>query len=176
MAGGTSLTGAIKLISSWTFKNAINTLASKPVQEQTATSYETKFTYGTGENQVNQHWRDSRTVTTSTSTDDLDLAGSLTNIFGETVTFATIRELVIVNLSTVAGDDLDIGGAAANAITTIQDGSGTAKLTLRAGGYLVLSAPLDGYAISGGSADTLRITHAGSSEAINFDIIIKGSE
>ena len=176
MAGGTSLTGKIKIVSEWLFKNKVNTLAKQPPQEQGAKEYSTDFAYGTGENQVNQHWLDSRIVTTSSLTDDLDFNGSLTNIFGESILLTTIREIVIKNKSTVAGDDLLIGGAVANAFTVIAGASPSASLLLRASGIFVLSAPLDGYDVSAGAEDTLRIEHAGTSEAINYDIILKGTE
>lgn len=185
MAGGTSLNGLIKLALNWDFKNfpASNfdeTKSSQSLQfpPSNDSSYSQAFS-STATSPVassNQLWADRRFVTTSTGTDDLDLAGSLTNFFGETITFATIRVLVIFNRAIVAGDDIDIGGAAANPITSILDGSGTAKMTVRASGLLVLTAPMDGYAVAGGSADTLRVTHAGSSEAITYDIVVIGTE
>ncbi len=185
MAGGTSLSGLIKLAINWNFQNSPAgsfdvTKSSQNLQFPPASdsnysqSFSSTATAPTAS--ANQFWADRRTVTTSTTTDDLDLAGSLTNFFGETITLATLRALVIFNRATVAGDDLDIGGAAVNAMAQIFDASPSAKLTLRASGLLVVTAPLDGYSLTGGSDDTLRVTHAGSSEAIDYDIVVIGTE
>lgn len=180
MAGGTDLAVSYKMAIDWLFKNnpdddyeAIDKQNKQyPPSGSDSYSQDLSATLTNGD----QMWRDRRFVTSSTTTDDLDLAGGLTNVFGETITLATIRLILIHNRSITAGDDLDIGGAAANPLTSIHDGSGTAKFTVRASGICVLSAPLDGYAVTGGSADTLRVTHAGASEAITYDIVIVGVE
>lgn len=181
MAGGTSLNALLKVVLNWDFQNYPaggfdQTKSSQNLQFPPASSdtysQSLSSTAGTG----NQLWADRRTVTTSTTTDDLDLAGSLTNFFGKTISLATLRGLVVFNRATVAGDDITVGGAAANALAAIFDASPSAELTVRASGMIVLSAPLDGYSVTGGSQDTLRITHAGSSEAITYDIVAIGTE
>lgn len=53
-------------------------------------------TDGTGANQNDIIWADERTVA-SAANDDLDLAGSLTNVFGQTVNFAELTGIIIVN-------------------------------------------------------------------------------
>ena len=183
MAGGTDILIAVRLALDWTFENYPNGESFGGAKEQLQKTfppdaetddYPQTLTLAGGD--ANQMWRDRRFVTTGSTTDDLDLSGSLTNVFGETVSFSTIRALIIHNRATVVGDDLDVGGAAANPLTSIHDGSGTAKYTIRASGIDFKWAPLDGYAVSGGSADTLRITHAGSTEAIYYDIVIIGTE
>lgn len=125
---------------------------------------------GTGPNQATQHWCSQRSLAATSET--LDIVGSLTNAFGATVSFATVRTIMIRNRATTAGFDLKVGGAAANQFLA-PFGSATDKLVVRAGGVLVLTAPLDGFAATGGSADQLKID-AGSN-TVPYDIILIGT-
>ena len=129
---------------------------------------------GIGPNQTNIMYRARRTVTLSTTTDDIDLAGVLIDIFGNIISFTHVKEIVILNTANVSGEDLLVGGAAANAWTQPFNTSATAKDDLWASGIWVRSAPLSGIAVTAGSSDTLRITHNGSVGDIDYDIVIKG--
>src|SRR4051812_29045516 len=59
-------------------------------------------------------WSDQRTLALSTA-ESLDLAGSLTNAFGTTLTFVKVKAIYIQNTETRAGAILAVGGAASNA-------------------------------------------------------------
>lgn len=168
-----TLTGELKVQSTWNFENS---LSNSTTEDSTTYKLVQSWTDGTSTNNVNQMWHDRRTVTLATGSDDLDLAGSLTNAFGNTVTFATVREIVVYNRSTTAGEDLYVGAATSNALSSLFEGSTTAKITVRASGIFVISAPLDGYTVTAGSADVLRVNHSGSVGDITYDIIIKGTE
>jgi hypothetical protein len=130
------------------------------------------FTNGTGAAQANQQWSDQRTIVTGAD-DDLDLAGSLVDAFGVTITFTRIKTLIIRNLSATA--ILSVGGGSA-AVTSLFVGAGDA-LVIPANGYVALGTTSgDGYAVTATTADILRISHSGNvSASANYQIIIIGT-
>ncbi len=147
------------------------------------------ITTGTGDNQAQKVYYERRTVTIASPTDDLDLAGGLTDWFGNTLTFKNVKGLIILNLGVgddddqtpTDGQDLLVGGAgaASNAWGVPFDGDQDAKLRVRSGGWLPLPAPMDGYSVQAGEQDTLRIEHAGSGASggdIVYDILVWGDE
>lgn len=130
------------------------------------------WTNGVGANQINQVWHDNRSIA-SGGNDDLDLAGGLTGAFGQTITFARIKVLAIFNKS----DDnvLEIGAAGTNPLSTLFADT-TDKIIIRPGGGILLVAPdATGYAVTGGSADVLRVADDGvQSGSAQYDIAIGG--
>lgn len=144
---------------------------------------------GTGNNQCNRMFLDRRTLSLATTTDDLDLAGGLTDHYGNTLTFKGVKILLIHNRGVVTGDsdddtatptdgeDILIGGAGGNAWGSLFNGDQDAQLLLRSDGKLGLCVPRDGYSVSPGTEDILRIEHAGSAASggdISYDIVIAG--
>ena len=147
------------------------------------------FSSGIADQQVNRKWEQRRTVTLATVSDQLDLAGGLTDRFGNTLTFAEIKALMVVNRGVVAGDaddetatvtsgeDILVGGVGSNAWASLFNGDVDAKVLVRSGGALLLCAPYDGYSVSPGTADILEIEHNGSAASggdISYDIAIWG--
>lgn len=167
-----TLTGNLDITTRWAYKN--DDVISPVKDTQALKILAQVWTNGTGPNQTNFMYRARRTVTLATTTDDIDLAGVLTDVFGDTINFAHIKEIVILNRATVSGEDLLIGGAAANPWNQPFNGSGTAKDDCWASGIWVRSAPLSGIPVTAGSSDTLRVTHNGSADDIDYDIVIKG--
>lgn len=132
-----------------------------------------RFTNGAGANQANEVFSDIRTLTAS-STENLDLAGSLTGAFGETLTFTKVKALVIV---AAAGNtnDVVVGGAASNGFST-PFGDPTDTVKVKPGGALVLIAPdAAGYAVAAGTGDLLKIANGGSGTGVTYTIVIVGA-
>lgn len=130
------------------------------------------FANGTGQDQADIVWADQRTVTAGAD-DDIDVAGVLTDVFGATITAARIRA-IFIKTANGATANLEIGAAAANPIATLF-GATNDKLVVRlGGGFLLLCAPdATGYAIVAGSADTLRVSHDGTtSDDVTYNIVI----
>lgn len=167
-----TLTGNLDITTSWAYQNSNDISVVKDTKTLKILSQ--VWSNGTGPNQINFKYHDRRTVTLSTLTDDIDLAGVLADVFGDTITFIHIKEIVILNRATVSGEDLLIGGAAANAWNQPFNGSATAKDDCWASGIWVRSAPLSGIPVTAGSSDTLRVAHNGSVDDIDYDIVIKG--
>lgn len=125
---------------------------------------------GTAINQASKLWYDTRTL--SAASDELDLAGGVTDAFGTALTFAKIKKLVIRNNVTTAGYTLTVGPGTTNGISTIW-GATTDSEIIGPDGFMVKANPSDGFVITGGSADTLLID-AGSA-TVTYDIIVIGT-
>lgn len=162
-----SFTGSIVTTVQGTMQNSLDLETAKAIINK---RIQQTITNGTGANQAQQHWSDIRTLAGTSET--LDLAGALTNAFGSTVTFATLRAIIIRNLSSTAGHDLIVGGAAAPIAGLFGDAASD-KLKIRAGGTLVLLAPLDGYTITATSADGLKLDSGANT--FNYEIILIGT-
>jgi hypothetical protein len=131
------------------------------------------FTDGTGADQIRQVFTDTRTLAAS-ATEDLDLAGSLTNALGVSVVFTKIRGL-LVRAAAANTNNVIVGGAAANQFAT-PFGAGTHTVTVRPGGLLLLVAgDATGYAVTAGTGDLLKIANSGGTTGVTYDIVLLGT-
>src|SRR5262245_62002424 len=64
-------------------------------QDRVRKSSDQAVSNGTGANQANMVFSDQRTVA-SASNEDLDLAASLVNAFGATITFTAIKAIILI--------------------------------------------------------------------------------
>lgn len=128
---------------------------------------------GTGANQADQLWSDTRTIAAS-GTDPLDLAGSLVDALGTTLTFARVKGLIVY---AAAGNvnDVVIGGAASNTfVGPFVDA--TDKVKVRPGGLLVLMAPAaTAYPVTASTGDQLLIANSGGTTSVTYDVVIIGA-
>lgn len=130
------------------------------------------ITSGTESSQMDQIWHDQRTLAASTA-EDLDLAGSLVDAFGTTLTFVDIR-FIMVKASSANTNDVRVGGTGANAFFSFL-GSNTDYIKVKPGGALFLYTPTDpGYAVTAGTADLLQIENDSSGSTVTYDIYIGG--
>lgn len=170
-----TLTGRLRIVDRWAYINTDDISAPRDEYEHVV---ETNWTSGDADEQVEAQYKARRSLLSNTE-DALDLAGGLTDIFGETLTFATIKEILIVNLATTAAHVLKIGQlstpTSGNLMTDLFDGDNTARIKLRAGGAFLITAPLTGYTVTGGSADVLLISNEGTGATIEYDVIVKGT-
>lgn len=130
------------------------------------------FTSGTGANQADLAFTDTRTLSAS-ATENLDLAGGLTDALGNTLTFASVKALIIV---AAAGNtnDVVVGGAASNAWAT-PFGDATDTVKVPPGGVLVLADfGATGFAVTAGTGDILKVANGGSGTSVSYDLLIVG--
>ena len=107
------------------------------------------------------------------STTNLDMAGSLTDAFGATLTFVKIKWFYFHNLSTTAGNTITIGGHATAAVLLF----GTAAHTHTVGpnGDILIREPsLAGKAVTATTGDILKILND-TANAVTYDIAICGT-
>jgi len=134
---------------------------------------------GDGADQANQVYQDSASVIADAET-SYDLAGTLVDEFGGTITFTKIKGIVLLNKSTTASV-LQIGGGtgldgtnAFDTWITSTAADGSEGVLVRAGGLFVLWAPdATAYAVAAGTGDILVIKEKSTLAAV-FELSIIG--
>jgi hypothetical protein len=132
------------------------------------------FSDGTGAGQINQVFSDQRTLALGTN-EDLDLAGTLVNALGATVTFTAIKG-IFVSADSGNGDNIEVGGAATNTMINWV-GDATDQVLIEPGGAFAIVTPsAAGYAVTAGTGDLLRITNADGAASATYNIVLLGIE
>lgn len=127
---------------------------------------------GTGANQADLLFSDTRTLTAS-ATEDLDLAASLVDVFGTTMTFARIKAIIISAASGNA-NNVNVTRPASNGVPLfIAAGDG---LAVRPAGLFAWVAPdATGVAVTAGTGDLLTLTNSAGSTSVTYSIVILGA-
>ena len=164
-----SISLSVKAAASSTAVSELGTVTHNP-----QISFNLDFTDGEGSNKVQQVWSDERDVATS-SDDDLDLAGTLTNYLGEAVTFTKIKVMAFLNVtSSSAAALMQIGGEGINDFINWV-ANATDIIQVATGGAFVLVRPdATGYAVTAGTGDILRVTNASGANTLTYQILLLG--
>jgi len=128
---------------------------------------------GTSSGQADKIWSDRRTISASSS-ENIDLAGALTDALGAALTFARVKALII-KASSANVNNVVVGGHGSAAWATwVSDA--TDKVVVRPGGFLAFAAP-DGtaYAVTATTADMLTVANSSSGSSVTYDIVIIGA-
>lgn len=128
---------------------------------------------GTGADQFKQIFTDTRTISAS-SNEDLDLAGTLVNALGQTITFTKIRA-ILIKAAAANVNNVVLGGAASNQFVG-PFGAATHTIAVRPGGFFGIAAnDATGYAVTAGTGDLLRVANSGAGSSVTYDIVILGT-
>ena len=131
-----------------------------------------ELTTGTGANQADMLWHDTRTLSAS-ATEDLDLAGVLTNAFGATQTFARIK-LIAVSAASGNTNNVNVTRPASNGVPLFLAASD--GVPVRPGGLFVWVAPdATAVAVTGGTGDLLTFTNSAGSTSVTYSVMIIGA-
>jgi hypothetical protein len=134
---------------------------------------EIRLANGTDADEADKIFHDRRTLVASDS-EEHDLAGGLTDAFGDVITLARMKVLLIY-ADPANVNDVVVGGAAANALVT-PFGDPTDKVKVRPGGLLILVAPdVVAYGITAATADLLKVANGGGGTSVTYDIVIIGT-
>jgi hypothetical protein len=127
---------------------------------------------GTGLDQADKIFHDTRTLAAS-ATEDLDMAGVLTNAFGQVVTFARIK-LILIHADLANTNNVNVTRPAANGLPIfIAAGDGIA---VRPNGIFFWFAPdATGTAVTAGTGDLLTITNSGGTTSVTYKVVIIGA-
>lgn len=153
---------------------AFTELATSVTQYQIpiAATSSLNYTNGTASNQVDTVYAKSVSLAATTQTLALN---SLTDPAGNTINFARVRELIIINTSAVAGCDLQVYQGTSNGWAPLGATSASPGYA-RYGGLFRLSDPLSTGAgtgnVTGGSS--YNITLNSGANTVTFLIIIVG--
>lgn len=152
----------------------VSTALTNPLDLVTASapqlfSYLAELTSGAGLNAANAVWSDQRTVAAST-TDSLDLKGSLVDAVGVAFTPARIKGLIVRNRG---AQEIALTRSAANGVPWLS-AAGDA-IIIRPGGINIWIAPdATGVAVTAGTGDLIDIVN-GVGVSVLYDIVIIGA-
>lgn len=135
--------------------------------------YSANLSSGTGAGKADLRFADTRTLTAS-STEDIDLVGVLTDIYGATLSFARIKAIVIS--AAAANTNNVVIGAGTNPWITALNATGT--ITLRPGAAVALfagAADATAYATTAATGDVLKVANSGAGTSVTYDIVIIGT-
>tara|TARA_Y100000310_G_scaffold345430_1_gene464863 strand:- start:1236 stop:1745 length:510 start_codon:yes stop_codon:yes gene_type:complete len=135
--------------------------------------FEDTLADGTGADQADLLFTDTRTISAS-SNDDLDLAGGLTDPLGDTLTFVRIKAMFI---SAAAGNtnNVLVGGAGANDFINWVGNSSDIIVVMPGGGFFLFAPDATAYAVTAGTGDILRVANSAGGSTVDYDIVLIGS-
>lgn len=130
------------------------------------------LTSGTGANQADRLFCDTRTITAS-ATDSLDMAGGLVDPLGVTFTLAKIKGLVVA-AAAANTNNVVITRPATNGVPMFS-AAGDA-VPVRPGGLFVWVAPdAAAVAVTAGTGDLIDLANSGAGTSVTYDIVIIGA-
>lgn len=167
-----SVTTAGSLTSKATFTNDTPTLGPTTQSVVFTLASGLVFANGSGASQVNCVWTASGTIAAA-GTVDYDLAGGITDAFGDAITFTSIKLMCIENLSATA--TMLVGDAAAPFASWITDPTDTVIIAPSSCLFLV-NPTAAGYAVTATTGDTLRLAYpaAGPPATLAYNIVLWG--
>jgi len=144
------------------------------VSDSSKLEYSRTFEDGTGTDQADKLWHQERTLAAGAS-DDWDLTSLSTALFGGTLTLslAKVKAVLLVNLSTVASDVLQLRGAASNPWFAPFN-SATDHVKAPADSCVLLTNRKTGWTVTNSSADVLRVYNPGAA-AVSYRLVIAGT-
>lgn len=129
------------------------------------------FTNGTAAGKADLCWSDRRTVAAS-ATDTIDLRGGGLKSIGQSINFAVVTAIIVRNRSTTSGDILHVGPAAADGF--LGPWVDASDLNVVGPEGVAVFQNDGGWAVTGGSTDSIRIVETGGANAVDYDIFVLG--
>ncbi len=146
------------------------------VHDNAALEFRATFSDGTAANQADRLWYDEREIAAS-SNDDLDLTALARTLFGNALSmeFAKVKAVLVINLSASSGDVLRVGGAGAgSAFAAPFAGDADAQVEVPPDSPLLLVNRGDGWSVTAGTGDILRVQNT-SASPVSYRIAIIGT-
>jgi hypothetical protein len=133
----------------------------------------TTLTSGTGSNQADMMWHDTRTLSASAD-EDLDLAGVLVNGLGDTQTFARVKGLLVAAAAANTNNcNVTSDGSAGVPGLFLALGDG---VVVRPGGLFLWTAPdATGAVVTATTGDLLNVANSSGSTSVTYDVVIIGA-
>jgi len=129
----------------------------------------TQLSPGTGVGFADKLYYAQRTIAAS-STENLDLAGALTDPLGATITCAKVKSLTFV---AAAGNtnSVVVGGAGSNTFVG-PFADATDKISIPPGGAITLTHPGAGWTVTASTGDILLVANSSSGSGVTYDVLI----
>jgi hypothetical protein len=138
------------------------------------TDWSAQISNGTGAGQASQVYQDTLSLGPSASS-NLDLAGSLLNIFGQTITFTKIRLIAVrASPNNNAANTLAVIRGSSNGVPLFGAASG-GFAGLNPGAWFIYYDPT-GITVTAATGDILTLTNNAGTNTISADIVIVGTD
>lgn len=128
------------------------------------------FADGAGADQAGMVFTDTRTLSAS-ATEDLDLAASLIDAFGATITFATIKGIHVYAASANT-NDVQVQRASANGVPLFM--AADDGVALGPDASMTVVDP-NGFTVTAGTGDLLTLTNSSSGTSVTYTVVILGT-
>jgi hypothetical protein len=128
---------------------------------------------GTGSGQASQVYQDTGSLAGSASA-NLDLAGSLTNIFGATITFTKIKLIYIkAAAANNVANNLQVSRGSSNGFVWFLAASD--GFYLAPGAFFLWYDPA-GVAVTAATGDIVTLTNGAGTNTIAYDVVLVGTD
>jgi hypothetical protein len=129
------------------------------------------YANGTGSNQANAFWSDTRTLAATNESFDLN---AITDDYGATLNFTAIKLILVKNKSTTTGQYLTLSGNFWDGDTSnLGPLGGTSPVAyIGPSGMFLWESPINGATVTNTTKDTLTVTNTVS---FDYDILIAGT-
>ncbi|MFJ3834445.1 hypothetical protein ACIPY6_02890 [Streptomyces sp. NPDC090054] len=129
---------------------------------------------GAGAGKADRVFADTRTLAAS-ATETLDLAGSLTDAYGATTSFARVK-FILVAAAGANANNVIVGANASADFVGLLNAAGT--VTLRPGmafAAMASSSDATGMVVTATTADLIKIANSAGGTSVTYDVIIVGN-
>lgn len=130
------------------------------------------YSSGVGAGAADRVWSDTRTIAAS-ATDSVDLAGSLSDVFGVSLTFARIKTILV---RAVVGNtnNVNVGRPATNGVPWLTAVS--SAIPVHPGGLFLWSSPTAaGVVVTAGTGDLIDFINSAAGSSVTYDVVIIGA-
>lgn len=127
---------------------------------------------GTGANQADRMFTDQRTIAAS-GTDTLDLAGTLLDIYGDVLTFAKLK-LIMVYAATANINNTVVTRPASNGVP-IFSAAGDACPVKPGGMFLWVAPDAGGITVTAATGDLIDIVNSAGGTSVLYDVVLIGA-
>jgi hypothetical protein len=130
------------------------------------------FSDGAGANQANRIWKSERTLAAS-ATENIDLSGSLLDVYGDAVVFARIKALIVLAASGNT-NNVNVTRPASNGLAAYLAASDGEPV--HPGGFFVKVWPgATAIPVTAGTGDILTFTNSAGDTSVSYTVIILGA-
>lgn len=136
-------------------------------------AFTSDLTDGTGADFADQVYHSGARGLAASANETFDLAGGVSDKFGNVLTMATVKMILVKNTSAIA--TIEVGAAGANPWEGWTGAAGS-SITVGPGGMMALFDPsANAMEVTAGTGDVLKVLNNDGSNAATYDIIIIGA-
>jgi hypothetical protein len=129
------------------------------------------YSDGTGAGQVDLVFTDQRTLAAS-ATEDLDLAGSLIDALGATITIAKLK-FVMIKAASGNTNDVVVSRPASNGVPLFTAAGDS--IAVKPGGVFLWVVPGAGVDVTAGTGDLITVTNSAAGTGVTYDVVLMGA-